>query len=351
MIDFAKFAPTLIAWQREYGRHDLPWQNTRDPYRIWLSEVMLQQTQVASVIEYYKRFIAQFPDIKTLAQASVDDVLSLWSGLGYYSRARNLHLAARHVMTLHGGRFPCEPAVIESLPGIGRSTAAAIAAFAYDTRAPILDGNVKRVFARLLGIRGYPGERKVEVEFWRHAGQLLPGNSQDMPVYTQALMDFGATLCTRSKPACTRCPFQSECIAWNTGRVAELPEPRPRKALPSREIRVLILLDAQDRIYFEKRSPTGIWGGMLSLPELDLDADVIDACRERFSVEVEPLSALDPFVHTFTHFRLTLHPQPLRVGGINSRCAQNGGSWLKSEEAITKALPAPIRRVLNGAPY
>ena len=347
MIDAETFAPTLIAWHREHGRHDLPWQNTRDPYRIWLSEVMLQQTQVASVIEYFKRFIARFPDIETLARASVDDVLSLWSGLGYYSRARNLHLAAQRVMALHDTRFPQTLPEIEALPGIGRSTAAAIAAFAFDTRAPILDGNVKRVLARLLGIAGYPGERKVEGEFWRHAERLLPSDAQDMPIYTQALMDLGATLCTRSKPACTRCPFQSRCIAWNTGRVAELPEPRPRKALPSREVRVLILLDAQGRIYFEKRPPTGIWGGMLSLPELDLNADVISTCRDRFGVEAEPLAALDSFIHTFTHFRLTLHPQSLRAVKITAGCAQGDALWLTRDEATPRALPAPIRSLVD----
>lgn len=344
MIDAQTFAPTLIAWHREHGRHDLPWQNTRDPYRIWLSEVMLQQTQVASVIEYFKRFLARFPDIATLAQAPLDDVLSLWSGLGYYSRARNLHLAAQRVMALHKGRFPQSLAEIEALPGIGRSTAAAIAAFAFDTPAPILDGNVKRVFARLLGIAGYPGDRKVEVEFWRHAERMLPRDANDMSVYTQALMDFGATLCTRSKPACMRCPFQSNCTAWNTGRVAELPEPRPRKALPSRELRVLILLDSLGRIYFEKRPPSGIWGGMLSLPELQLDADVIAACREKLGAEVEALPALDPFVHTFTHFRLTLHPQPLRLTSLMNSCAQSEAIWLKRDDALTKALPAPIRQ-------
>lgn len=346
MNDAQGFSATLLAWHKYHGRHDLPWQGTRDPYRVWLSEVMLQQTQVASVINYFERFVTRLPTLAALAAAPLDEVLILWSGLGYYSRARNLHRAAQLVMTEHDGRFPHGPDVIATLPGIGRSTAAAIAAFTCDTRAAILDGNVKRVLTRLFGVDGYPGDKKVEAKLWALAERLLPERSSDMPVYTQAIMDFGATVCTRSKPRCAECPLQDRCIAFATDRVGELPQPRPRKDNPSRSTTLLLLMEGP-RYYFEKRPPSGIWGGMLSFPEAEVGEDLVALCRSRFGVDVEPMPALQSFTHTFTHFRLTIQPQPMRVAARISRCAQGEGLWLAPDEAMTKALPAPIRRILE----
>lgn len=347
MTDAQDFARTLVHWHGSHGRHGLPWQNTRDPYRIWLSEVMLQQTQVASVIGYFERFVRRLPTLAALAAAPLDEVLALWSGLGYYSRARNLHNAAQLVISEHDGIFPQDPAVIARLPGVGRSTAAAIAAFTVEARAAILDGNVKRVLARAFGVDGYPGERKVEANLWVLAEQLLPNDVRDMPVYTQALMDFGATVCTRSKPRCFDCPIKSRCVAFATGRVGELPKARSRKQIPARSAVLLLLTDGA-RYYLEKRPPTGVWGGMLSFPEAQADEDVIEVCRARFGVEAERLPALESFAHTFTHFRLTIQPQPMRAVAFSSQCAQDGAEWLTVGQALAKALPSPIRRLLRG---
>ena len=289
-----------------HGRHDLPWQRTRDPYRIWLSEIMLQQTQVATVIPYYRRFLAAFPDIHTLAAAPEDRVLEQWSGLGYYRRAHHLHAAAKTIVAAHGGTFPREAGAIAALPGIGRSTAAAIAAFAFGTRAAILDGNVKRVLARHRGIEGFPGLPKVEAALWRAAESLLPRDGVES--YTQALMDLGATVCTRRAPLCESCPVARDCVARTEDRIANLPSPRPRKALPRRAVKVLIL-ERAGAILFEKRPATGIWGGLWSLPEIDVDADVAVECRKRFAASVVAGDALPPIEHGFTHYRLTIHPQ------------------------------------------
>jgi len=236
----SQFAEAIIAWQRTHGRHDLPWQRTRDPYAIWLSEIMLQQTQVATVIPYYRRFRERFPDISSLAQADINEVLRLWSGLGYYSRARNLHAAAKQIVERHGGVFPRRLADIEALPGIGRSTAAAIAGFAYGARAAILDGNVKRVLARHFAVEGYPGERAVEQKLWALAESLLP--ARDIEAYIQGSMDLGATICLSKRPHCNRCPVASTCAAYAQNRVHELPTPRPRKTLPTRETHMAVLL-------------------------------------------------------------------------------------------------------------
>jgi A/G-specific adenine glycosylase len=244
------FARTLIRWQRSHGRNDLPWQGTRDPYAIWLAEIMLQQTQVATVVPYYQRFRTRFPDIASLAAADEDEVLRLWSGLGYYSRARNLHRAAQTVVAQHGGRFPRELAEIEALPGIGRSTAAAIAGFAFGARAAILDGNVKRVLARHFAVEGHPGERAVEQRLWALAESLLP--AADIEPYIQGLMDLGATVCTARAPQCERCPVRAACAAFAQNRVGELPAPRPRRAVPHRRTAMLVLRRGDD-VLLQKR--------------------------------------------------------------------------------------------------
>lgn len=271
------FAPRIVAWQRQHGRHDLPWQNTRDPYRIWLSEIMLQQTQVATVIPYYERFLQRFPDVAALAAAAQEDVMPYWAGLGYYARARNLHRCAQEIARDWNGRFPPSAEAIATLPGIGRSTAAAIAAFAYGERSPILDGNVKRVFTRHFGIAGDPARREIEQRLWALAdAQVEAAPGLDMAAYTQGLMDLGATLCTRGKPACERCPVADTCVARREGRQAELPTPKARKAIPERETAMLVL-QHQGAFLLQQRPEPGIWGGLWSLPEFDAAGDPLAA--------------------------------------------------------------------------
>lgn len=336
------FAEKLIAWQRQHGRHDLPWQ-TRDAYRVWLSEIMLQQTQVDTVIPYYQRFLARFPTLEALAAAPQEDVLALWSGLGYYARARNLHRCAQTLVSRHAGQFPADPARLAELPGIGRSTAAAISAFSFGTRAAILDGNVKRVLARAFGIEGFPGAKAVENRMWQLAESLLP--AADVDVYTQALMDLGATVCTRGRPACGRCPLAAECVALRSQRVAELPTPRPKKAQPQREARFAVIV-ADGAVLLERRPPSGIWGGLQSLPELPEDADTAAWVIAHFGLEVRQVAPLARLRHVFTHF--ILHLQPERVDVAPGHCAMEPGlSWHALDRLDEAALPTPIRRILQ----
>lgn len=338
------FAQRVIAWQRVHGRHDLPWQNTRDPYRIWLSEVMLQQTQVTTVVAYYLKFLQAFPDIRALASASRERVLERWSGLGYYRRAHHLHAAACEVVLRHGGEFPRDAAVLATLPGIGRSTAAAIAAFAFGARAPILEGNVKRVLARHQAIAGYPGAPKVAARLWQAAQAMLP--ARNVEIYTQGLMDLGATVCTRAQPRCVVCPVRADCVALREGRVNELPSPRPRKILPRRAVRVL-LIERGGEILLEKRPAAGIWGGLWSLPELPLDADVGASMRTRFAVDAILGEELPPIAHGFTHYALTMHPSRVVVDEWPARAEASGLLWLSPADAHGAALPAPIKKLLR----
>ncbi|WP_074906029.1 A/G-specific adenine glycosylase [Nitrosomonas communis] len=340
------FVNTLIQWQKQYGRHSLPWQGTNDPYAIWVAEVMLQQTQVMTVIPYYQRFLEAFPDIECLAKASVDAVLTLWSGLGYYSRGRNLHKAACLMMEHYHGRFPQHAAEIVRLPGIGRSTAAAIAAFAYGERCAILDGNVKRVFARYFGITGYPGEKKTEALLWQKAEGLLPqvNAKQQMATYTQALMDLGATVCTRHQPKCLSCPLQPDCIAFAENRVASLPTSKPRKPLTSKETTFLILRN-QNEILLEQRSSPGIWGGLWCLPEKPIDINSQTYCRQFMGIDILPISNLSPLNHTFTHFKLRIDTQLLQV--INRPRKKTASEvWLTIDKALQLAIPVPVRKIL-----
>lgn len=339
----AEFACLLTAWQCLHGRHDLPWQGSRDPYTVWLAEIMLQQTQVATVIPYFQRFTARFPGIAALAAATEDEVLALWSGLGYYSRARNLHRAAQMVLECYAGIFPRDFAAIQALPGIGRSTAAAIAVFAFGQRRAILDGNVKRVLARCFCIEGAPGEKAVENVLWELAERLLPDTQIES--YTQGLMDLGASLCSRSRPRCGECPLQGGCIAHATGRTSELPIRKSRPPLPEKTIALLMLL-RKGEILLEKRPPTGIWGGLWSLPEIGFDDDPAQAALACFGVEIETFQALPPVRHTFTHFRLHMHPLLAEVRSLRPEARQGGGLWLDLSEALGAALPAPIRKLI-----
>lgn len=337
------FAAKLIAWQRAHGRHDLPWQDTRDPYRIWVSEIMLQQTQVTTVIPYYLRFLARFPDVAALAGAPLDEVLRLWSGLGYYSRARNLHRAALAIAG-HDGNFPRRYEDVAALPGVGRSTAAAICVFAFGQRHAILDGNVKRVLARLRGIRGHAGERKVADRLWQEAERLLPRSK--LEPYTQGLMDLGAMVCTRAKPRCPACPVHGACVAFKRGWVGELPAPRPRQPLRHKSTVMLVLVRAGE-ILLEKRPPSGIWGGMWCLPEAVRKSDIEAYCLRRFGTHVIEIDELPPLAHGFTHFKLDIRPLRLRVSALTPQAAEPGVIWLSPIEARAAAIPAPVRRILD----
>ncbi len=336
-------ADRLIRWHKRHGRHDLPWQNTTDPYRVWLSEIMLQQTQVATVIPYYQRFLDRFPQFADLAAAPVEDVMELWSGLGYYARARNLHAAARTVMNQHGGRFPHDPEAIALLPGIGRSTANSIATFCFDAHAPILDGNVKRVLCRAFGIEGFPGSGAVEKRLWSLAEELMP--TRHCATHNQAQMDLGASVCTRTKPRCETCPLADICIARATGRTAQLPEARPRKSIPQREATLLVLLDGK-RVLLETRPPAGIWGGLLSLPELPAGEDAKEWGERRFACKAIAVSPAPTLDHAFSHFRLHIVPLLLLVEPV-SAAMEPGLRWLDLADTPNAALPAPIRRILD----
>ncbi|MEO7403338.1 MAG: A/G-specific adenine glycosylase [Burkholderiales bacterium] len=338
------FARTVIAWQRRAGRHDLPWQGTRDPYRIWLSEIMLQQTQVGTVIPYYERFTTTFPTVAALAYTDLDAVMRLWAGLGYYTRARNLHRAAIDVVERFGGAFPREREAIESLPGVGRSTAAAIAAFAFGAREAILDGNVKRVLARHFAIEGFPGVREVEKTLWTRAESVLP--RRGIEAYTQGLMDLGATLCTLIKPRCTDCPLNASCQAYAAGTPERYPSPRPKKAVPHRTTTMLVLRDG-DEILLEHRPPTGIWGGLWSFPELADAKDAALVAATRFGCKVGKGRRLAIVRHGFTHFSLDIQPFVAPVAARSHQAAEPGAIWLSISEARRAAIPVPVKKILT----
>ena len=345
------FAETLIAWQKQHGRHQLPWQRTRDPYRIWLSEIMLQQTQVTTVMPYYARFLERFPDVAALAAAPVDDVMVHWSGLGYYTRARNLHRCAQQIVAQHQGRFPQDPDALASLPGIGKSTAAAIAAFAFGARAAILDGNVKRVFCRVFAVEGFPGLSAVEKQLWERAQSLLPAS--EIEAYTQGLMDLGATVCTRTRPACERCPMQTRCRAHAEQRIAELPARKPKKAIPEKSTIMLVVLHDGD-ILMEQRPPEGIWGGLLSLPELDrlitssVDDDIAGQLARALSAfgEIKAVHPLAGFMHGFTHYRLSVAPLKVMLQQRYPMAAPPNYLWRPLADIGAAALPSPVRKLL-----
>jgi len=330
-----EFARKLIQWQRRHGRHGLPWQATRDPYRVWLSEIMLQQTQVAAVIPYYRRFIARFPDVAALAAASEEDVLQLWSGLGYYARGRNLLRAAQALARRR--KFPDTVEKILELPGIGPSTAAAIAAFAFGRRAAILDGNVKRVLARRFGVDGEKAQ-------WALANKLLP--ARGIGTYTQALMDLGATVCTRTRPACERCPVAGDCVARREDRIGELPAPRKRRTLPLRHSTWLVLLH-QGSVLLERRPGIGIWGGLWVFPE-GPSGDIGSFCRKIFSIDISKPQKMPVIEHGFTHFRLNIQPIRCSVRRILPRAVSPDRMWIDAEDAAHAAVPAPVRTLLSG---
>lgn len=338
------FADRLLGWYKQYGRHDLPWQLDTSLYRTWVSEVMLQQTQVATMLPYFEKFMQRFPSITALAEASQDEVLLHWAGLGYYSRARNLHKAAREIAEQHNGEFPQSYDDVLALPGIGPSTAGAILAQALGQPHAILDGNVKRVLARYQAIEGWPGQSQVEKQLWVWAEKYTP--EHDVADYTQAIMDLGATVCTRSSAKCDICPMMADCLAYQTDRVTELPTRKPKKTLPIRERRLLIIRNDQGHYLMEKRPPAGIWGGLWSLPELALDEPVGEAVAQNWQLKVHDYSDLPVFRHTFSHFHLDITPCEVLVAQVAKMVADaEQYQWCSD---ITKlALAAPVSVILQ----
>ncbi|WP_295804146.1 A/G-specific adenine glycosylase [uncultured Microbulbifer sp.] len=349
----AKFQQALLAWFDQHGRHDLPWQQNINPYRVWVSEIMLQQTQVTAVIPYYQRFMESFPTLEALATASQDAVLAHWSGLGYYARARNLHKCAQAVVSQHGGKFPQDVEALAELPGIGRSTAGAIASISMNLAAPILDGNVKRVLARMHAVDGWPGQTTVAKRLWEIAERYTPESRTGD--YTQAMMDLGATLCSRARPACERCPFAKNCTAHAQGNPTDYPGKKPKKEKPVRQT-TLLLIEHDGELYLEQRPATGIWGGLWIPPQLEGDdggeasAQEWLASRDLSAGEVQPLP---PMRHTFTHFHLDIHPVWIQLPARPSQVAEGSSGWYKLRQldrprsAQDLGLPAPIAKLVK----
>ena len=341
----AAFADQVLAWFDQNGRHDLPWQKNRSPYRVWLAEVMLQQTQVATVIPYYQKFLAKFPDHHSLAQASLDEVLKLWAGLGYYTRARNLHKAAVLIEQQYQGQFPEQFADVLALPGIGPSTAGAILAQSLGQRHAILDGNVKRVLSRYFEVEGWAGKKVVENVLWQKAEACTPDSR--LADYTQAMMDLGATVCTRSSPDCEHCPLAPHCLALKNQRVNELPTPRPKKQIPVKTVRMLMLTNNKGEILLEKRPPTGIWGGLWSLPELALEQDIALHCEQRWGYQIEGVEDQLAFRHTFSHYHLDITPCSVRVVSQSMQVQDSEQLWSDADEVDNYALATPVVNILQ----
>jgi A/G-specific adenine glycosylase len=341
-----EFASALLTWYQHHGRRDLPWQRQRNAYRVWISEIMLQQTQVKTVVPYFERFMARYPDVGALAAAKLDDVLQLWSGLGYYARARNLHRAAQKVASEFGGEMPDDPVQLQSLPGIGRSTAGAILALSANRPFSILDGNAKRVLTRYHGIDGWPGRKTVENRLWELAEAHTPaGRAAD---YTQAIMDLGATVCTRSRPVCERCPVTANCVARRQNRQQSLPEKKSRKPLPVKATLFTIIENNRGEILLQKRPPAGIWGGLWCLPECPVDTDVTTWVEERFGGVIESLEAADPFRHTFSHFHLDITPVRVKTRTESVSISDQADTrWIKPGQAAQIGMAAPVRKLIE----
>jgi A/G-specific adenine glycosylase len=333
-----QFAPILVAWQRSHGRHELPWQNTRDPYRVWLSEIMLQQTQVATVLGYYQRFLARFPEVADLAAASLDEVLTMWAGLGYYSRARNLHACAQAVVALHGGRFPSNAATLQTLPGIGRSTAAAVAVFCFGERVAILDGNVKRVLGRLLAFDGDLASSAEEKRLWALATELAPADG--IVPYTQGLMDLGASICSTRSPQCLLCPVAELCAGRMAGDPTRYPI-KTRKLKRGRRENWWLWLEREGQVLLQQRPATGVWAGLWSLPLYD-DEAALQAAADQFGASLEVMPRIK---HVLTHFDWILHTRRADVLASADE-AGPGGVWVARERLADYALPAPLKKMI-----
>lgn len=338
------FSHLLLDWYDQHGRHNLPWQQTKDPYGIWISEIMLQQTQVSSVIPYYQRFMARFPDTQTLAKASLDEVLSLWSGLGYYARGRYLHKSARIICREYGNRFPDNRNELIALPGIGKSTAHAILAFAFDQCLPILDGNVKRVLCRVHAIEGWPGIKSVENKLWELAENYTP--SERIGDYTQAIMDLGSSICAR-KPQCQECPIQGMCLAFKMGAQTTYPSAKPKKDRPIKSTTMVLIKDAHDQVLLYQRPPVGIWGGLWAFPECS-NKDINSWAKSELGLNIRTKSAWPELRHQFSHFELRIKPVPAQLMGRNNGVMEGEGwVWYKLRQPSERGLATPIKKLLE----
>ena len=342
----AQFNGAVLAWYDQHGRKDLPWQQDINPYRVWVSEIMLQQTQVSTVLGYFDRFMHALPTVKDLAEAPEDEVLHLWTGLGYYTRARNLQKTAQIVMREHGGEFPRDVEALTALPGIGRSTAGAIASLSMGLRAPILDGNVKRVLARYVAQEGYPGEPKVAKQLWQVAERFLP--EERVNHYTQAMMDLGATLCTRSKPSCLLCPLKSGCQAHLLGLEIRYPVAKPRKELPQKRTLMPLLANRDGAILLYRRPSTGLWGGLWSLPELD-DLAALEPLASQHALQLGERQELVGLTHTFSHFQLSIEPWLIQVETAAPGVAEGDWLWYNLATPPRLGLAAPVKKLLKRA--
>jgi len=346
MPEHPHFAQQLLTWFDQHGRHDLPWQLDPTPYRVWVSEIMLQQTQVATVIPYFERFMQRFPDVEALASAETDQVLHLWTGLGYYARARNLHKAAKTVVENHAGEFPNTVEALSELDGIGRSTAGAITAISMGVRAAILDGNVKRVLARYHCIGGWPEQSSTKKELWSICESLTP--TERVADYTQAIMDLGATVCKRSKPACDACPFESDCAANQQGRIAEFPGRKPRKAIPTKSVAMFILQNDAGEVLLEKRPAEGIWGSLYSLPE-SADAESPPDWGKA-AEKGRPTATLDVVRHSFSHYHLDITPVLFEADRKNEVAETDRWLWYSLDHSLEVGLAAPVKKLLSKLP-
>lgn len=342
MAEVEQFSSKVIAWYHHHGRKTLPWQLDKTPYRVWLSEVMLQQTQVSTVISYFERFIARFPKVSELAEASIDEVLHLWTGLGYYARARNLHQAATQIVDVHAGKFPTHFADVLALPGVGRSTAGAILSLGCDQHYAILDGNVKRVLARYFVVSGWPGQKRVENELWRLSEQVTP--MQGVAQFNQAMMDLGAVVCTRNKPKCSLCPLQTGCLALNQQQQDKYPGKKAKINLPERDAYLLILCNSA-HVFLELRPSVGIWGGLYSFPQFTSEA-LMKAWLEQHGLSSEP-TALPGFRHTFSHFQLQISPWRLDMHNAKSLMEEGRGLWYNLLQPQRIGLATPVKRLLH----
>lgn len=341
----AAFSQRILDWFDCHGRKHLPWQANPTPYRVWISEIMLQQTQVTTVIPYYQRFLERFPDVKALADARLDEVLHLWSGLGYYARARHLHRAATMIRDHHEGAMPLTFEELSALPGIGRSTAGAILALSTGQRQPILDGNVKRVLTRFHAVEGWPGRAAVANRLWALAGRYTP--VARVAEYTQAMMDLGALLCTRTRPRCGACPLADGCQAHREGRQSAFPEPAPRRVLPVRHTRMLLLTRAGREILLEQRLPVGLWGGLWGFPECPPDADIVTWCRAKLGMDVTDVQPWTVIRHSFSHFHLDIEPVRATVGNRGDAVMEGDRFvWYNTREPDARGLAAPVQRLL-----
>ncbi|ETX12548.1 adenine glycosylase [Marinomonas ushuaiensis DSM 15871] len=346
MLPVENFAPRVLAWFDEHGRKSLPWQENKTPYRVWISEIMLQQTQVMTVIPYYHKFMTSFPDVEALADAEQDEVLAHWSGLGYYARARNMHKAAKILVDEFDSEFPQTVEGVCELPGIGRSTAAAILSISRDVQAAILDGNVKRVLGRFHAVPTWPGEKKTENAMWDLAESYMP--SERCGDYTQAMMDLGATLCTRSKPQCLICPLESDCQAKLTEDPTQFPIRKPKKAAkPEKSIQLLVMANSKRQLLLEKRPQTGIWGGLWSLPELASNESIVLHIEQRFATQVNVVTPLSSFRHTFSHYHLDISPSHVQIEETSMLMEGEKYQWFSQQDALELGLPAPVRSILE----